>query len=379
MYTVITIYKPRQIDWTITLQQKDKNPYGGYILYHQLKSIFPEATIRTDRLAPYNQLKGHADSNAVYLLVAPQLNLHKEDVSALWKFLTAGNNVFIAANELGKVLADTLDLNMSDAVKNIFRKDSIRINFSNPLLMTDSGYFFRKFTLNNYFDQIDTARTEILGTLDNRKPNFIRIRVGKGFLYLHSSPLCFSNYFMLFQHNSNYTASALSYLPHTTTKIYWDEYYKIGPEYSGSLLTYFLMHRYLRWAWWIALVAVSFYLLFESKRRQRIIPELDPMTNTSLDFVKTIGNLYFNTRDNKNIAQKKIAYFLEFVRSKLFLSTGKLDERFITALSNKSNVETVYVKAMIDMIIQVENSGEVNDRLLLQLNKQIDNFYKQIK
>jgi hypothetical protein len=144
-------------------------------------------------------------------------------------------------------------------------------------------------------------------------------------------------------------------------------------------MSYFLSRLYLRWAWWLALSAALFYLFFESKRRQRIIPELDPMTNTSLDFVQTIGNLYFNTRNNKNIAEKKITYFLEFVRSNLYLPTSSLDAAFVAALSRKSRVNTDEVNELVNMIIQAGSSAAVSDRLLYRLNEKIDNFYKQIR
>jgi len=78
------------------------------------------------------------------------------------------------------------------------------------------------------------------------------------------------------------------------------------------------------------------FVLFEMKRRQRIIPVIAPLRNTTLDFVQTVGNVYFNQRDNKNIAIKKITYFLEFVRSNFFLSTSNMNDEFIEALSKKT-------------------------------------------
>lgn len=379
LYTLLTIYRPRQLNWNITLEQQDKNPYGAYILYRQLDSIFPSGEKIASRLTVYNQVINKADTHSVYLLIEPSLNLQEEDVKALWHYISAGNNAFIATADLDGVLADSLKLKISSSLQGLGLQDSVHIHFTNAMLATDSGYYFRKFTLNNYFSKMDTGRTEVLGTLGRHKPNFIRLKIGKGFLYLHASPLCFSNYFMLFHHNSDYTAAALSYLPKTTTKIYWDEYYKIGPEYSGNILTYFLTHRYLRWAWWLALLAMVLYMFFESKRRQRVIPEMDPMTNTSLDFVKTIGNLYFNAQNNKNIAEKKITYFLAFVRSRLYLSTSHLNPAFIDALSQKSEVDHREVTELINMLIQVETSNEISDKMLSLLNNKIDNFYKQVK
>ncbi|MGH2642373.1 MAG: DUF4350 domain-containing protein [Chitinophagaceae bacterium] len=378
LYILLTIFKPKKIDWTVTLERKDKNPYGTYILYHQLKDIFPDAKILADQLPAYNQLSDTNQQHSAYLLIAPQIALHKEDVNRLLHYVSSGNEVFIAAYEISKALSDTLKFEMSGPVQDVFRKDSAMINFTNPLIKSDSGYYFRKFTLNNYFTKIDTARTEVLGMMDKNKPDFIRMRLGKGYLYLHSAPLCFSNYFMLFNHNDQYTASALSYLPRNEKTIYWDEYYKLGTEYAGSIMSYFLTHLFLKWAWWIAIFTILMYLLFASKRRQRVIPELDFKTNTSLDFVKTVGNVYFNKQDNKNIAEKKITYFLENIRTHLYLPTASLNSEFISKLSIKSGISEDKVKKIIDLIIQVRTLNQVSDKLLLQLNYEIEDFYKNV-
>lgn len=378
LYVLLTIFRPKPIDWKVTLEKKDKNPYGAFIVYHRLKDLFPHARIVADQLPVYNQVRDTTLRGTAYVMVAPQAGLQKEDVARLLQYITLGNDAFISAFSLSKALTDTLRLELSGQVRDLLRKDSIRISLTNPGLAGDSGYIFRRFTLNNYFSKLDTARTEVLGFMDGTKPDFIRMRFGAGYLYVQSAPLCFSNYFMLFGTNYRYTAAALSYLPQEVHTIFWDEYYKQGSGYKGGLLRFFLSHLYLRWAWLLALGTMVLFLVFESKRRQRVIPPADPVTNTSLEFVRTVGNLYFNRHDNKNIADKKIAYFLEFVRSRLNLSTGHLDQEFIAALARKGQADESQARILVDLILRVQSSGHISDPLLLELNKRIDDFCKNI-
>ena len=56
-------------------------------------------------------------------------------------------------------------------------------------------------------------------------------------------------------------------------------------------------------------------MIFNAKRRQRVVPIINPLPNTTLDFTKTIGNLYYQEGNHQNIVDKKIIYFLE----KIFL------------------------------------------------------------
>ncbi len=39
LYLIAEINKPKPIDWTVTISKQDKNPYGGFIIYKQLKNI----------------------------------------------------------------------------------------------------------------------------------------------------------------------------------------------------------------------------------------------------------------------------------------------------------------------------------------------------
>jgi hypothetical protein len=68
--------------------------------------------------------------------------------------------------------------------------------------------------------------------------------------------------------------------------------------------------------------------LFDSKRRQRIIKPLQPNINTSVAFTETVGRLYLQKKDNRNIADKMITYFLEHIRNQYFLNTNQLNDEF---------------------------------------------------
>jgi hypothetical protein len=113
------------------------------------------------------------------------------------------------------------------------------------------------------------------------------------------------------------------------------------------------------------------------KRRQRVIPVITPLRNTTLDFIKTVSSVYFNQKDNSSIASKKINYFLEFVRQRFYLQTQHLDENFIQQLSRKSGVEKANVDYLVQLVGEVNSGYAVSDKLLLTLNHQIENFYKQ--
>lgn len=317
LYILAEMNRPKPVNWKITLSKEDKNPFGGYILFRQLKDLFPRASINSYRLPVYNQVNNFEDSNTAYILIDPQLGLSKDDVEELLDYVVTGNFVFLASTNFSKALMDTLKFKTMRRF-DLMNEDSVTINLNNPLLRAKKNYGFKRMTIDGYLNEFDTVNSVILGNNQFNDINFIKMPYGEGAFFIHALPLCFSNYFVVSDINADYSAKALSYLPENVKQIFWDEYYKLGPSGSQNPLRYILNNPWLSWAFRIGLIAMILFVLFQMKRRQRIIPVMAPLRNSTLDFVQTVGNVYFNQRDNKNIAQKKVSYFLEYVRSNFF-------------------------------------------------------------
>ena len=119
------------------------------------------------------------------------------------------------------------------------------------------------------------------------------------------------------------------------------------------------------------------YIAFGSKRKRRLIPELPTNTNASLSFVQTIGNLYLQKKDNRNIAVKKMTYFLEWVRNSYHINTNNINPEFVQALSRKSGVAEQRVQLLMEKASYINNSDSITDHDLFELNNLIDEFYKR--
>ncbi len=376
VYCVIQYNRPQPVDWKPTYLNTDKIPYGTYLLYHQLNDIFPGATIRSSRQAVYNTLAENKYMPGSYLLVAYRVNMDQYDYGELINYIKKGNAVFIASFYVGKFLRDTLKLKInSEQTLSLTKKT--KVSFTNPALNPAQTYTFDRQTGGQYFSEFDTSRAVVLGKNQYNHSNFIRYRFGKGYLYLMPSPDYFINYNLLKPEESNYAAKALSYLP-AKGEIIWDEYASAGAEDAeGSPMRVFLSHPELRWAYFIALFSLLFFVLYEMKRRQRIIPVADPLQNTTVDFVKVVGQVYYQQRNNLNIASKKVTFFLEHIRSKYQLKTNVLDQGLIQDLINKSGTDADLVNRIFKYIGFVQTGKKITDQELIQLNYLTEQFYKQ--
>lgn len=117
------------------------------------------------------------------------------------------------------------------------------------------------------------------------------------------------------------------------------------------------------------------FVIFKGKRDQRIIPIVKPLANTTLEFINTVGNLYFKQSNHKNIADKKINYFMDYIRTKYAIKTSTLNEDFTLILAEKSAFEKIEIRKIVSIINKISCSTSIKKETLLELNNVIENFY----
>jgi len=132
----------------------------------------------------------------------------------------------------------------------------------------------------------------------------------------------------------------------------------------------------LRAAFWLTLLVFLLIFLFDSKRKQRIIPQIQPLRNASLDFVKTIGRLYYQYRDNKNLGVKMTAHLMDHIRRRYNLSTATMDEKFVDNLAYKSGYDHAALKKIFYHAKWIQDSPRISDEELMEFQKLTEAFYK---
>jgi hypothetical protein len=370
IYLVSQFSKPSPVNWNQSLYYNDKIPYGTYIFYRQLDKVFPASQVTKTNQNFYDLTHSKSISNGNYLIIANYVDFSKYDYQKMVKYMQAGNSIFIAAGGWGGILADTLSIQTDNEAK----QSHVGLNFTNSNLRQAKDYKFDRDITSEYFSNFDTAHAVSLGKNNLGHSNFLRFSYGKGALYLCSTPLLFTNYSLLSNRGADYAEKALSYLP-VTNHIYWDEFENHDIMEDDSPFRVFFNHESLEWAFYITLIGLVFFIFYEKKRRQRIIPIIEPLKNATLGFVNVVGQVYYEQRDNKNMAQKKILYFLEYLRTKYYLKTNVLDAEFIERLSFKAGIEASFAREIVNQVNYIEVQVQVTDHELILLNQLIEQFY----
>jgi hypothetical protein len=458
-YVALEYYRPKPLDWSPTLSNKDKIPYGTYALFDGLPQVLGTDSVASVREPIYNQLLGTeepdlqhgrslnveyedepavdsaatgaapVDSVAVdtatveidrdeandlaaaetetaalplqatrasYIFINQGFEASRLETAALLRFVAAGHDVFIAAEDFGParrgLLADTLGFRTVEAdtthrlaqvmhdERLTGKADSVQLH----LLRARPGLASANFRFNaaaaGYRLALTKRRPHRGATLaaDERgRPVLLRLNQGRGHFYLCSVPLAFGNYWVLRPRTADFAFAALSYLP-AGHPAWWDEYQKQGREGEQSTLRVLLAHPALRTAYYLVLVVGLLFVFVEARRRQRIIPILNPLPNTTLLFTRTVAGLYLQGRNHAQIAEKKTALFLDYLRTRFQEPTPDLaDDTFRERLSQKAGVPRPRVDELVRLINHARTAPAVTDQQLLILSRAIRDFKRE--
>ncbi len=373
-FVLFQLFGPKPLDWTPTYYHKDKNPFGAFVLSDLLPSLFPEKKITKNNLTIY-ELQDSIRQGENFVSISDQFSPDTEAVKVLLQKIESGGHAFISANYFSGKFQDTLkiyttDLFLSKKVQITQASDTTDLAFA--LGKQVKKYFYKLENVSFFFD-IDSIKVQsyIISTNAWSKPVTIRVPWGKGYFILNTTPLAFTNNYLLDEDNNKFISRTFSYLPSVNT--WWTSYYQVGRLEARSPLRFILKTEALKWAYYIALISLLLFIFFEAKRKQRIIPIITPLSNTTLEFVQTIGNMYWQARDYKGIAEKKINFFMDRVRSKYYLASESGD-RFVELLAKKTGNSAEETQKLFSLMKVVQSTKSISAEMLLDLNNQLKKF-----
>lgn len=393
----------KNYNWQEHYQQKGKDPYGTQIITELLKATDREFILIKDSLSV--GLPESPDEFSNFVFIGQSMYLSERDIDRLIDFAVNGNNVFLFCNYIPHNLMFYLyDSECEPSLWDDFamlQDTSVTLSLAHPSLKDEEEkeyvYLSRfgaqpyqwRYFYPEYFCSNEGAFAE-LGHINDVYINFARVQYGDGYFYMHTTPLAFTNVNLLREEAYNYATKVFSHL--NEGPIYWDEYSRVPERVARSMnnpdspfnrnlsskspLQYILSQPPLKWAWYLLLLMGLFFLIFRVKRRERIIPVLEPNTNSSLQFVRTIGRLYFLQNNHRQLALQKMKLFHVDVKESYGLQFQDGDERFEEKLANKSGVSGDIIHKVFTMYRNIENTRYLSADGLIEFYKAMAAFYK---
>jgi len=391
--------------------KKPINPTGTFLLYQllrnykntsSLKKIQTSRDVSLSDLLPKEKINNYPN---VYFAIAEDVYLNDDDGDWLLEFVEEGNCAFIACESLSYRVRTAISDNSYFSFHEYY-DTSFVLNFYHPDLNQDGGIEIKNSELNShrypkyknwgYFLNSDLGSNfvRIAYNTSEEYPVCLRLQYGKGSFIIHSVPPAFSNYNMFNKGGKNHAESVFSHLP--KGNVYWHHDFGKYSPYRGipqptyseqddsdkqtypksSPLQYIMRVPSLLAALVLLMIGAFLYMIFQSKRRQKIIPAIESNENSSVEFVETVSKLYFQQKRHDKLIKHKELIFLSFLRQQYFVSSPKINDDFIIKVSQKSGVEEKQIKDIFIAFNKGKKNSNVSERELIELYNKLEHFYK---
>lgn len=395
----------KRLDWRETYEAEKKDPYGTYILTQLLNSYFPNKDFQILK-DDISQSLTDVEKGS-YVFVGQGIVYDSLELETLLSFVKQGNQAFLSSRtiptELIYAIVDSFcyDLLWDDYF--FYYATEAKIDLEHPDLQLNNNYAYKRVLQKNesnyhvwaYIDSAffceQTYSLVKIGNLADTLTNFAKLPYGEGIFYLHTTPIAFSNIHLLEKEGVDYASKVFSHLKEGN--IYWDAANKVSEQVARGLnqtahtpnrnlsaespLQYILSQPPLAWGWYIILAMGLLYLLFRAKRQQKVIPVLEQNKNTSLEFVATIGRLYFLQHNHRKLCLQKMQFFLSEVRAQFGLATNQLDDDFVQKLASSAEVPVELINKILLYHKNIEASNYVSENTLVEFHQLISSFWSK--
>ncbi len=374
----------RSFNWEPHYRYTSKDPYGSHYLYELLRARVADDDFVKINAPLQSVLDDSLITGANYVFLGEYWYYSTTEILALLSFVEKGNTAYILSYRDPYDIFYEADLFTSMYVDSFV--DSIAtmnaLSLNGDTISSDFDYVYdweREPYTWTYADSTDDERLQVMGLIGEAGLNYFRLSHGEGTIYFHLAPLVFTNYHLANEDKQAYAESVFSHLD--DGPIYWDDYsYAAREDTSGpGPMSFILSQPSLRWAWYVILAGALIYIVLYTRRRQRVVPVVSHVRNTSVEFVETIGGMYYQQGAHLNIIRHQRNLLLTFIRSHYNIPTNKLDDDFLKKASLKSGVDANEIDRIIREARRLELKVEVKAEDLVEYDKLTRDFYKKCK
>jgi hypothetical protein len=424
---------PQKFNWKPTYDKYDREPFGSYVFDDVLSSSIDDYRVVNKTFFQIWEEDSAAAPKA-FLLTENRFDFSGTDINHLFKLLYNGNQIMICTDYLPRSLQDTLNIVDIENLEHTYslerylennqkQRDSIflvtdtlgnkkiyevypfvhpstiRIGKWEKSYNKDTTYYnkdtvysdnYPKNALKHDSIKIDSSystqwrpmKSDSVDTLANNKHGrtlAVKIPVGKGELFIVSTPLMFTNFGILDDQNAAYIFGLLSHMkgkPFVRIEAYGNH-----DEKPAIPLRYLLITPPLRWAVYTAILLILLFMIFTAKRRQRIIPVVETPPNRTLGFIQLISSLFYSRHDNAEILKTKYSVFCSVIKQKtgVDLLDNKHDDSHFSRLAEKIGMPEDEIKQLIKEFRMIPYQYDVPDDQLKELADKMNGIRNQEK
>lgn len=367
---LLELNKTSVTDWRKNFDVNKKTPFGLFVFNKEATHFF-DNQLKKIQISPYDYYKSNRKTPHNILII--ESDIDEVSWEKILDRVDEGSDLMFISEKFPEYLSD--ELGFQHLYENYGERNVLTLTdkkFVKDSLVLDKLPSERGFVSILKYHEILGGNTDEKG---NNKANFIKINYGEGHIYLHAEPLIVTNYYLLGPGNDKYVQDVFSYLPGRET-VWFSGKNETAAE-SSSPMRFILSKPALRYAWWLLLGGLLLFVIFNAKRKQRIVPIIEPLKNKSVEFVKSIGNLYLQEGDFHDMMAKKAQFFLNKVRMDLLIDTQNLDGDFTHKLHLKTGKSLEEINEAVSLIKKGQDPyASVMKEDLIRMNHLLDQILK---
>ncbi len=395
LWAVDGISKPKKIqifrsnNWQRKYQLKDKDPYGLFLFNEILTAHLDSnhSVKKINKWSDYDSLINKKEKST-YIFIGQDFQLLNKEIDTILKDVENGSDLMISFYDLTSNLYDRF-----------FNYVDFDYDYSDSIVVFANN---RKYTMYN-IHQTDTLATKWEAFVNDalvdssfeslssfmEMSNFIKIKRGKGHIFLHANPQLYFNYQVLSKdgfYYSNFTINQFS----KQRNVYWLELGRKmdneGKENTSvnegkdskkddSLLQLFFKNPSLLWAMLTVILGFILFIIFRAKRMRPVVPMIPPKRNMTTAFADTIASIYYQNHSPYGILKVQRKNFYHAIHKHFYIDlTRRNEDREIRLLAEKSNVSIESLKELL-ALIETKESFNVDERYIANVATQQREFY----
>ena len=386
LMVLVEVKMPKQFNWEErTYAFSDPNPFGAKLVDSILEASM-NGRYEVRRGTIYNAFNDSDStnlSNAVLLVDHVLYDYDDDEIEWFLEIMRRGQYVIFISDYLPDSLGLLLDVSI-DSGYDAYGYNNYFTEADSTTLIWDDDNTYDK--MRYRFRIFDPYNSGIIADFynDSAKWNPIlkqKLRItsdivvaanrdyGKGKLFLISWPQVFTNYNVLEPGGANLLMRLMSQVGNKHVVRYdfrETDSYKEDVHESTSPLRVFLDNRSLRWAVYLALITILLSLIFTARRRQRVIPVIEPPANSTLNMVKHIGLMHYRHHDNTSLVLDRYKQFSQELMQKLLVDVTSDDEinENISYISKRTGIDGNLIVSAISRLRQLAGDYNIRDSKL---------------
>lgn len=353
---------PKRFVWDTTFEHLDRQPYGCAV-FDSLMSASVKAGYKVTDSTFYMLSQTRQREKRTFLMVIPHFEEDRgTELRAILSLLKRGDNVVLACGRVYcEKMLDVLGVSFTYSpryaswydLSRYYGKDEQldtvtwlagggygRRDYVFPIVWSNYALYCTRPCSNLVIDDYWYADYNEFSQGDKLEAFHdvlaLSTNIGKGKLIVTSMPHLFSNYGIL-DHDMRELGLRILSQAGNRPIVRIDDSMHLSNDLeegkSQSPLRYLLANPPLRWALYIILLTTLCFFIFTARRRQRVIPVINPPANQSMQMVQHIGSLYYHRHDNADLMQKKYQFFTEQLRRQVMVDIDDddhLDSEVVT-------------------------------------------------